>query len=250
MYMEDRILVVIPYYSGGAQGREIEYCIAGWRRHFKEKFVIVVVGDYHPIVDTGDDIVYIHCSRVPDIPGEYRCHLDWANKFHTVYLHYLNTKGFVKSADDVYAVNDFDMSDIMFLKQRDNYMGGNPFSKNGWQRNKAKTRERLAADGYPTRNFTTHLPQYYEWDKWKELFDRYKMDKNSYILEDLYYNIYYPDRIPFQICESDNLKCGLYEHTFPAERVKNAFKTKIWIQNSTAGWSKELDAVLRDYYGI
>lgn len=248
--MEERILVVIPYYAGGAKGREIEYCIAGWRRHFKEKYLIVVVGDYHPVVDSGDDIELILCPRVPDIPGEYRCHIDWANKFNTVYSHFPDTKGFVKCADDVYAVNDFDMSDILFLKQRENYMGGNPFSKNGWQRNKAKTRERLAADGYPVRNFTTHLPQYYEWEKWKALYDKYDMSRNSYILEDLYYNIYYPDRIPFQICESDNLKCGLYEKGFPADRVKAAFSNKIWIQNSNLGWSKQLDDVLREYYGI
>ena len=41
-------LVVIPYLASAAQGRELEYAIAGWRRHFKEDFLIVLTGENLP----------------------------------------------------------------------------------------------------------------------------------------------------------------------------------------------------------
>lgn len=58
----------------------------------------------------------------------------------------------------------------------------------------------------------------------------------DYVTEDLYFNIYYKDRIPFQLNkETDNLKCGIYEKNFPIDKLKQAFKSKIWITNSPVG---------------
>lgn len=51
---------------------------------------------------------------------------------------------------------------------------------------------------------------------------------NSYTIEDLYYNIYFKDRIPFRLNKQfDNLKLGIYEKDFPIDEIKNAFKSKI-----------------------
>ena len=73
---------------------------------------------------------------------------------------------------------------------------------------------------------------------------------NSYTIEDLYYNIYFKDRIPFQLNkETDNLKCGIYEKTFPIDKLRQAFKSKIWITNSPVGWIPELPKLLEEHYG-
>ena len=62
------------------------------------------------------------------------------------------------------------------------------------------------------------------------------MFKCDYVTEDLYFNIYYKDRIPFQLNkEIDNLKCGIYEKNFSIDKLKQAFKSKIWITNSPIG---------------
>lgn len=58
---------------------------------------------------------------------------------------------------------------------------------------------------------------------------------NSYVIEDLYYNIYFKDRLPFRLNENDNLKCGVYDPKFPIDKLKQAFKSKIWITNSPVG---------------
>lgn len=245
------ILVVIPYCSAGAQGRELEYAVAGWRRHFKEDYLIILAGENHPVTETGDDIICIESERVPAKEGHYRQHLDYVSCLKKVRAKFPESKGFIMVADDCYAVNDFDLSDVKLLKQKSGEMGGSFASTNGWLRDKARTRERLLGDGYPIRNFTTHLPQYYEWDKLSALWEKYDMENVSYVMEDLYYNIYYPTRIPLQLhIDFDNFKCGIYRKNPRMEYIHRAFKQKIWIQNSPEGWIPELDRMLASYYGI
>lgn len=245
----NKILVVIPYYPAGAQGRELEYAIAGWNRHFKEDHLIVVVGEGLPELNI-ENVVMLESKRVDAIEGQYRQHLDYVNCFKLVRATFPWSKGFIFVADDVYAVNDFDMADVMFLKQNGDKISFSENSTNAWRRDKAKTRKQLIKDGYPIRNFTTHLPQWYDWEKLEALWEGYDMLHNSYVMEDLYFNIYYGDRVPFQLCEPDNLKCGLYEEDYSMDKVREAFVRKIWIQNSPKGWNWQLESLLSRYYGI
>lgn len=251
-FEDDRYLVVIPFFSGGAQGREIEYAVAGWRRHFKEKYHIAVVGDYHKVVDTGDDITYIPCPRV-DKPaeGNYHAHIDLVNKFLTAHKAFPDTKGFIYVADDVYAVNDFDIHDVMYIKQNGSNLNNYTATGRPWFREKAKTREILKANGYPTRNFTTHLPVWFEWDKLETIITQFNMTKCSYCIEDMYFNVWFLNRVPLQLhIDFDNLKCGVYRENPRLSYIRDAFKTKIWIQNSVEGWIPILNELLAKYYGI
>lgn len=244
-----KTLIVIPYNSSGAQGCELEFAVAGWRRHFKESYQIVLAGESHPIVDTGNDIVCIESPRVPERPGQYRQHLDYVSCLKKVREAFPKHKGFVMVADDTYAVNDFGMIDILMLKAADTDIRYDAHSPNPWRRDAMKTRARLIADGYPTRNFTTHLPQYFEWSKVAELWERYDMENESYVIEDLYYNIFFPDRIPFILnLNYDNFKCGVYEQNFNFGFIKGAFKSKIWINNSPNGWSPQLERALEAHF--
>lgn len=248
---KDKYLVVIPYFAGGAQGREIEYAVAGWRKHFKEPYLIVVVGDYNPVVDTGDDIIHIKCERVgPQTYENYRTHIDFVKKFRAVRKEFPDSKGFIFVADDCYAVNDFDFWDVACLKQNGNSIIV-PDLLSPWNREKNKTKTLLKNEGYPTRNFVTHLPLWYDWDKLEAMFDKYDMDHNSYILEDIYFNMYYPTRIPASLhIDHDNFKCGVYRKNPRLNYIENAFKTKIWIQNSVEGWIPYLDERLAKYYDL
>ena len=247
--MKDKVLVVIPYCSEGAQGRELEYAVAGWRRHFKERHIIVIAGEKHAIADTGKDIITIESTRVSGCEGQYRQHLDYVSCLKKVHEAFPKSRGYIQVADDCYAVNDFDMTDVLSLKAMPDEICSEATSPNAWKRDAAKTRARLLADGYPVRNFTTHLPQYFEWQKVEALWERYDMENESYVIEDLYYNIYYPSRLPIPIRdEYDNLKAGLYFSNISEEGIRAAMKRKIWITNSPNGWTKALDGVLNDYY--
>jgi len=248
---DDKILVVIPYCSQGAQGRELEYSVAGWRKHFKEDYLIVLAGEDHPVTKTGDDIICIESPRVPGKNGQYRQHLDYVSCFKKVRAAFPKSKGFVFVADDCYAVNDFDMSDIKVLKKIGDRIPFELSSTNMWQRDAAKTKEKLLSQGYPARNYTTHLPQWYEWDKLEKLWEDYDMENESYVMEDLYYNIYYGNRLAINVhTEYQPFKCGVYRANPRIWYIERSFKDRIWITNSPVGWVSELDKLLADYYGI
>lgn len=248
---KDKILVVIPYLASGAQGRELEYAVAGWRRHFKEDFQIVLVGDYHPVVETGDDITFIECPRVDGISGEYRAHLDHVHKFLKVMEDYPGMKGFIYTCDDIYAVNDFDMTDVLALKIREKKISAKSDSLNAWRRNNAKTKDKLLEEGLPIRNYVCHLPVYYEKDKLLEIYRKYDCEHNSYVVEQLYFNTYFKDRVPLLLnIDYDNYKCGVNRPNPRVSYIERAFRDKIWITNSVEGWIPVLDKMLSDYYKV
>ena len=108
----------------------------------------------------------------------------------------------------------------------------------------------LREAGLPRHNCTTHLPQFFEWRRLAELWARFDMARVSYTAEDLYYNIYYKDRIFAQVGETDPWKFGLYEDNISAERIEKVMRRKVWLTNSPVGWSDALDGVLSRYYNL
>ena len=247
--LEGKIPVVIPYLASAANGRELEFAVAGWRKHFKSPYHIFVVGDYDPVCDSGEDITFIESPRVKDVPGEYRAHLDHVQKFTKVMTMFPEMKGFIYACDDMYAVNDFDMTDVLFLKQNHPEIIANPSEPNRWRQNNAKTKALLIKEGLPTRNFICHLPVYFEVDKLKEIYEKYDCAHNSYVVENLYFNTYFKDRVPLQInIDFDNLKCGVYRPNPRLWYIENAFKDKIWISNSPEGYIPELVEMLENHY--
>lgn len=245
----NKILVVIPYCSAGAQGRELEYAVAGWRKHFKEDYIIVLAGEDNPITETGDDICCVRSKRVPDKPGQYRQHLDYVSCLKKVREAFPDTDGFIFVADDCYCVHDFDLADVKIPKIINTQIIHRSSPNGEWSNDLEKTRSRLLADGYPICNYTTHLPQWYEWDKLAAIWQRYNMDNESYVFENLYYNIYYGDRLAVNVhTDRQHYKCGVYDPLMDPMEIERAFSERIWITNSAAGWTSTLDAMLSQYY--
>lgn len=246
----NKILVIIPYFAGGAQGNELEYAIAGWFKHFKEDFILVVVGDHHPAVEKyGPNVKFIGCERVEPIEGEYRPALDIINKMLLVREHFPDSKNFVWSNDDIYAVNDFHLSDIQMLKCLGGEIPGDPDSVNGWIVSGWRTKQLLLKEGKSVRNFALHLPSFYEWDKVLALIDKYDIRHHSYVFNILYFNTYFADEVPFQLdAEHDNIKLGIYSSDVPQEVIEKAFDTKIWINNSVRGYNANLRNMLYRHY--
>lgn len=257
---DDRILVVIPWLRGPMQGRELEYAVAGWEMHFKERHTIVVTGADDPRMD---GVVWVNSPRVAPKEGQYRQHLDYVSCFRKVRAAYPDSRGFIFVADDCYAINNFDIIDVMQILSNGETINCNANDPNAWKRDKAKGAAVLEAEGYATRNYTTHLPQWYDWDKLAALWDKYDMDNESYLMEDLYFNIYYSRHRPESVTDinADRIKCGVHRRDLDNARGGNT-KTglqylkeaeeggKIWITNSPDGWSDHLDNFLAKHYGI
>ena len=241
-------LIVIPYCAKGAQGRELEYAVAGWRRHFREDFVLVAVGDGV----TGrvpEGVVALDSPRVPERDGMYRQHLDYVSCLRRVREAFPSSNGYIRTADDCYAVRDFDMMDVLTRKIIGE-VGYNSISIPGsWQGDKQRTRAALVKDGHTTHNYTTHLPQYFEWDKMEALWRRFGMDETSYVDEDLYFNIYDGDRAAINVhTEEQPYKCGVYRSNPRIDYIEGCIGQRIWITNSPVGWVPQLDMMLAKYY--
>jgi hypothetical protein len=245
----EEYLIVIPYLAAAAQGREIEYAIAGWRKHFKEPYRIVLTGEGLPRFP-GEDIDYVESKRVDDIPGQYRQHLDYVSCFRKVRAKYPESEGFIFVADDCYAVNDFDIHDVKLLKMQEPVIDYDPRTPNTWRQDALKTARVLHEAGLPIRNFTTHLPQWIEWELLEYLWDKYDMTRQSYVFEDLYYNTFYPNRIPFRLNRDDNMKYSVKTTTPNEDELRSAMARKIWINNSPDGWTRVLEKALQEHFRL
>lgn len=248
----NKVLVVIPYLAKDAQGTELELAVAGWRMHFKEDYLIVVVGDYHPIVDTGDDITFINCPRVKwPGKGNYWAHIDHVNKFRTVFNAYPKSKGFIYTCDDIYAVKDFTLEDVKKPKARKRQIDGSYTSANAWVVDNYRTKKILMKNGLPTINWVCHLPVWYDWDKLFAIYDKYDCDEKSRVVEQLYFNTYYADSEYVVIEEESNdYQYKVWGRKLDVDELENAIGEKMWISNSVKGWKPEMEQMLREHYGL
>ena len=87
-------LVVIPLLPLAAQGREIEFAVKGWHRHFKEEHRIVIVGGGLPDF-RGYGVTTVESPRVREIPYQYHQHLDYVSCFRRVRKEFPSSDGFI-----------------------------------------------------------------------------------------------------------------------------------------------------------
>ena len=244
-----KTLVLIPHLPSAMQGHELELAIAGWRKHFKARFTIALLGENLPSIP---GVVNVESPRVPDTPGEYRAHLDYVSCARKAREMFPDTKGFIVAGDDVFAVNDFTVADVKIPKIQEDWLpvkgeNGHP---NAWRRNLAKTGRVCAENNLGMLNWTTHLPHYYEWDKLFKIYDKYDCDHSSYVIENLYFNTYMPKTIPLILSRDDNWKYEVCFTPLDREGLKQAMARKIWVTCTENGWSEQLEQALAEHYGI
>lgn len=245
-----KILVVIPYLAKAAQGKELELAIEGWRQHFKADYQLIVVGDYVPACDKAD--MFIDCPRVKwPGRGNYWAHIDHINKFKKVKEVFPDAEGFIYTCDDIYAVRDFTMEDVLKPKVRCREITGSFHCPNDWVKDNYRTKKRLEDAGLPVMNWVCHLPVYYEWDKLLTIWEQYRCEKVSRVVEQLYFNTYFADSDYVVIEEEPNdWQYKVWSKDFNEEEVREAMKSKYWIVNSAKGYDPRLEEILRQHYGI
>lgn len=244
----DKFLVIIPYLAREAQGREISFAIAGWHKHFLAPHRIVVVGDYPTLLD-GQECDFIPCPRIAPVEGQYLPHLDIIHKIDQALIRYTDYDGFIYTCDDIYAVNDFGPEEILFPKVQDAVMPMVADDEgNGWWRDLGRTRDVCQKNGYGLRNWVCHLPVFYERSKYEYIIEKYGCRETSYVVENLYFNVFWNNRVPLVLSKGNNLKYPV-QGFFNKNEVAAAFREKIWIYNSVSGWCDELAAMLDEHFG-
>lgn len=256
-------LVVIPYYAAGAQGRELWLAVAGWVKHFKDPFRIIIVGDFDDDVAFSlamdERVCFMPSPRVEDVPGQYRPHIDHVRKFQDALKAFPGTQGFIYTCDDIYAVKDFTLTEVLVPKISCKEIPPIDYRREkDWFKDLGKTREYCAKMGWPTMNWVCHLPVYYKVYDWAHMVARMNMAGNSFIMENLYFNLdYYTNK--FMYGDSDAEPEFVPETGGPwkygVQTSSPDFSTveetgAVWITNSNSGWSPRLEEILRSHYGL
>lgn len=149
-------LVIIPYKASEAQGNEIHLAIHGWLKHFKESFRLIIIGD-----DPGD-IDYTlpeNVSEVTHLPHSCQTDnppLDIIAKLQEVIIAYPEYPGIILTNDDIYPVNDFDITEVKLLKS-DGLLIDRKSTGNLYTENRTKTLKLLQDKHLPIYDYGCHI---------------------------------------------------------------------------------------------
>lgn len=244
--------VVMMYFAGPAQGREIEFAVEGWRRYFKDPFKLVIVGDYHPVISKYPEIDWLECPRInpDDYPGQYIPHIDHIHKMQHFLRNYPEADGFIRCSDDEYPINDFDLATVRLLKLNNLSM---EHHENGgaWEKDEAKTYDLLRSKKFPHRGFVCHIPFYVERSKFEYLVDKYDLANESYVFEDMYFNIFYPYRPALLLnIDTDCIRCGVWRPNPDYQVIRKAMLEKTFMNNSVVAYTGEFEKFMANYFMI
>ena len=145
--------------------------------------------------------------------------------------------------DDNYAIKPFSLEDITTVHYHaPSFTGMSGIPKTYWNYDKWKTRELLDNERLPFMNYTTHYPCYFEFKKLNEIWDKYNMRNESYVLEDIYFN-YFKHNEPIL---DNTIRLGIWSKEIFNEFFKKAVDNPNikFICNSNKGWSNELEEEL------
>lgn len=243
----DPYLVVIPFKVSEMQGNELMLAVRGWMRHFKEKFRIVIVGD----VD-GLELpeLFGECVEIGVISHECKTEnppLDIVSKLMAVIGEFPEVENLIVTNDDIYPVNDFDITEVKMLKA-DGMLTDAKKCGDLYALNRKKTLKVLQDRKLPVHDYGSHLPMFYDVESLLHVIETYDLAKEAMLLGSLYFNTMYPTRVPFKLnMEFDNLKVTVGRPNANLKRLRELMPGKIFVNNSVVGWSDDMEKVIGDF---
>ena len=245
--LNEEKLVVLPYKQSGSQGNELHIALNAWRKFCTFKYHFIVIGEFDDKLKLEFPWVeFINCPSIDKKEGQYNPHLDIQNKFNIVSRMYSQSyNGFIWMVDDNYAIKPFELKDVTTVFYHSwSFTGCEACPTSFWRHDKWKTRQLLDKEHLPGVNYTTHHPCYFEFKKLNEIWDRFGMRKNSYVLEDIYFN-YFKHEEP--VIDS-KIRLGIWSKGIFQTQFQKAIEDPNikFVCNSVEGWSKELETALEN----
>jgi hypothetical protein len=243
--LKKEVLVVLPYKQSGAQGNEIRLALNGWKKFCKFKYHFVVIGEFdESLKNEFPWIEFFYCPQIKKVEGQYTPNLDAQHRMKVMKEKYsLIYDGFIWMNDDFYAIKPFDLEDITTTHYHAlDFTGNESCPTYFWNHTKWKTRKLLENEQLSHINYSTHYPYFLEFKKLNEIWSRFNMLNESYVLEDIYFN-YFPHKEP--VLDS-TIRLGIWNNTI----FKNEFQKAVenpnikFVCNSVEGWSKGLEEAL------
>lgn len=239
--------IVYPNVERFVQWEELKYSLRSLEKNMTGvRFRIWIVGDlpewinadevnFIPVEYSGEtpriDILYKHLAVInhPDVNEEYF----WMN-------------------DDIYLINKVMYADLCLpMAVNDLNTKAQTLSPQTiWGRDNLSTLKLLQREGLPTLNYAVHIPHRFEKSKVKHLADRFNMLTDAIVLEQIYYNYWFKDFLPYW-CTLDlrNNQGFCINRPYPNwENMKAQMKVKKYLNNSEAGMSEEIKTVIKKLF--
>ena len=235
-------LVVLPYKQSESQGNELELALKCWRKFCKFKYHFVIIGEFsNQIKNNFPWVEFMYCPQIKKVEGQYTPNLDAQHRMKVIMEKYDRVyDGFIWTNDDFYAIKPFELEDIKTIHYHSsNFIGSQNKPTFFWSHTKWKTKQLLDKENLPSINYSTHYPYYFEFKKLNEIWKKFNMLNESYVLEDVYFN-YFKHEEP--ILDS-TIRLGVWnKDIFNNEFQKAVDSPNIkFMCNSVEGWSKELE---------
>lgn len=231
------ISVVIPYCKEYAQGNELLFAIRSWYKNARFPFHIFVIGDYEDWMD-GENVTWIDCPRVSDIPS-----VDTLHKLHEILTYTAVTEHFIWTNDDIYLMNPVSVPHIVLPK----VLGPlNPKGYNGHYRAAMeRTIEMLTEAGLPLLNYGTHTPVMFKKSNLKALLPGDDVNaKTGVLFTSLYFNSVntaHPARLDWR---TDPFLLPVVSKAPDEKLVNELLRNKVFMNNARSGYSPWLESFL------
>lgn len=231
------ISVVIPYCKEYAQGNELLFAIRSWYKNARFPFHIFVIGDAEDWMD-GENVTWIDCPRVSDIPS-----VDTLHKLHEILTYTAVTERFIWTNDDIYLMNPVSVPHIVLPK----VLGPlNPKGYNGHYRAAMeRTIEMLTEAGLPLLNYGTHTPVMFKKSNLKALLPGDDVNAKAGVLfTSLYFNSVntaHPARLDWR---TDPFLLPVVSKAPDEKVVDRMLRNKVFMNNARSGYSPWLESFL------
>lgn len=243
--LKKEALIVLPYKQKGSQGSELELSLLLWKKYCNFDYHFVVIGEFDvSLKEKFPWVEFIYSKSIPKKEHQYNQHLDVQNCMEIIAKKYDKIyDGFIWMVDDNYAIKFFNLDDIKSVHYHSlSFTGSSKAPTNFWRYDKWKTRQLLDKENLPHINYTTHYPCYFEFKKLNNIWNKFNMRNESYVLEDVYFN-YYEHENP--ILDSE-IRLGIWNHNIYKRDFQRALENPNikFMCNSVDGWSKDLEESL------
>ena len=229
--------VVIPYCKEYAQGNELLFAIRSWYKNARFPFHIFVIGDAEDWMD-GENVTWIDCPRVSDIPS-----VDTLHKLHEILTYTAVTERFIWTNDDIYLMNPVSVPHIVLPKVLGTL---NPAAYNGnYRAAMERTIEMLTEAGLPLLNYGTHTPVMFKKSNLKALLPADDVNaKTGVLFTSLYFNSVntaHPARLDWR---TDPFLLPVVSKAPDEKLVNELLRTKVFMNNARSGYSPWLESFL------
>ncbi len=243
--LNKEILVVLPFSQSHAQGNEIKLALNCWKKFCTFKYHFAVIGEFEQsLIEEFPWVDFIYIKNKEKKLGQYNPHLDIQHKMEIAYDHFKDKyDGFIYMVDDNYAIKPFSFKDINTIYyHQPTFIGRKDLPTSYWKHDKWKTRQLMDRENFTHINYTTHFPCYFEFERLKNLWDKFNMREESYVPEDVYFNSF-AHKAPIL---DDNIRLGIWSKEIFDNKFADALQNPNikFICNSVEGWSKELEDAL------